>query len=528
MNSFLRKNYNPDVLSTFSNLSNDEVFTSPKIVNLMLDLLPMELFEDKEMKFLNPFTKNGIFLREIAKRLIKGLENEIPNLQKRLDHIFQNQLYGIAITEITSLLARRSIYCSKYANSRYSISQFDSPDGNIKFKRIPHVWDKGKCIYCGANKNDFDREDDLETHAYQFIHTNTPEEIFKLKFDVIIGNPPYQLSVGNSGGNSSKARAIYNLFIDNAKKLRPKYISMIVPSRWMTKSVEGISDDWIDQNLSNNEFKVIHDFLDASKIFAGNAPKGGVNYFLWDRDYKGKCEYYLYENADDSKPYYTFDYLKYDDLDIVVRDKFGFEILKKIIKINGSYITNRDSNFSGMVSPKDFFTNKSQLTSSWNKYSPDKSENKNIKLYLNKRIHNRDFGWVSASDIPKNHSAIGLNKVYVSAAGGSGNDKKIISKPFIGEMNSVCSQTYLVVGYDENKHNFSELECNNIITYMQTKFFRYLVSLRKKTQNGPRDVYRFVPIVDFSKPWNDKELFEMYEFSESDIDYINARITELD
>jgi site-specific DNA-methyltransferase (adenine-specific) len=106
--------YNPDVLSCLANLSNDEVFTPPDIANQMLDLLPQELFESAETKFLDPACKSGVFLREIAKRLLKGLEPQIPDLQQRIDHIFQHQLYGIAITELTSLLSRRGVYCSKY------------------------------------------------------------------------------------------------------------------------------------------------------------------------------------------------------------------------------------------------------------------------------------------------------------------------------------------------------------------------------------------------------------------------------
>lgn len=519
--------YNPDILNTLSNLSNDEVFTPPELVNQMLDLLPQELWSDKNATFLDPATKSGVFLREITKRLIKGLENDFPNLEKRLEHIFNHQLYGIAITQITSLIARRSLYCSKFANSKYSVVRTKTIDGNIRFKKIDHSWIGEKCIHCGASKKEYKRNPELESHAYEFIHTKKVEDLFNMKFDVIIGNPPYQLSVGNTSGNSSKATAIYHKFIDQAKKLNPRFICMIVPSRWMTRSAEGVSDDWINEMINDSRIRIIHDFEASDMCFPGVEIKGGVNYFLWERDYSGVCDYYLHskENQNLLK---RSDYLDSLKSGIIIRDPKAHSILNKIRDVDGDYFLDAKRNFSSMVSPKDFFTNKESLTSSWNNYDLKKSHNNNIKIYLNKNIHKIDSAWVSLNQIPKNIESVKKIKVYIPAAGGTGNDDLVLGMPFVGEENSVCSQTYLVIGYDPINHGLTLIEAENIVKYIKTRFFRYLVSIKKKTQNGPRGVYQFVPILDFNYSWDDNKLFERYNLSVDERLYIESMVKSLD
>ena len=331
--------HTPEELSCLANLSNDEVFTPPDVVNKMLDLLPQELFSDPNTTFLDPACKTGVFLREIAKRLLVGLQDKIPDLQQRIDHIFHKQLFGIAITELTSLMSRRSVYCSKYPNGEYSVSHFDSPEGNVRYRRIQHTWVNGKCKFCGASKDQWERGNNKETHAYEFIHTLEPEKIFNMKFDVIRSNPPYQLSDG--GGTGSSAMPIYQYFVEQAKKLNPHYLTMIIPSRWFSGG-KGL-EDFRDEMLHDDRIREIHDFGNANDCFPGVAIEGGVCYFLWDRDRRGLCKVYSHGNCNivamSERP------LLEEGADVFIRYNEMISIIRKVSAFH-------ENSFSSIVSPR--------------------------------------------------------------------------------------------------------------------------------------------------------------------------------
>ena len=327
--------YNPDVLSCLANLSNDEVFTPPEIVNQMLDMLPQELFRNPDTTFLDPACKTGVFLREIAKRLIEGLEPQFPDLQERIDHIFHKQLYGIAITELTSLLSRRGLYCSKYPNSEFSVSLFEDAQGNIRFKNIQHTWVNGRCKYCGTSKGsalgDESRGETLEAHAYEWIHTLKPEDIWNMKFDVIISNPPYQLSDGGSAGG---AMPIYQKFVEQAKKLNPRFLTMIIPSRWFAGG-RGL-DDFRNSMLNDKSIRTMVDYPKSRDCFQGVDIAGGVCYFLKERGYEGTCHF-----TSITKDIPSVRERQLNEFDVFIRDNVGIDIIHKIRSKTSSWHLSR-------------------------------------------------------------------------------------------------------------------------------------------------------------------------------------------
>ena len=491
-------NYNPDILSCLANLSNDEVFTPPELVNRILDMLPAELWSDPNTRVLDPCSKSGVFLREIAKRMIDGEKDVIPDLQDRIDHIFHKQLYGIAITELTSLLSRRSLYCSKMANGQYSVSHFKTPGGNIIYRRRQHTWDGDKCIYCGASKTEYDRSSDLESHAYEFTHLTDKEtkELSDMHFDLIIGNPPYQLSDG--GGTGSSAIPIYKDFIIQAKKLNPTYISMIIPSRWFSGG-KGL-DDFRDEMLHDNSISVLVDYFDSNDCFPGIDLSGGVCYFLRDKNYHGDCEI---TNINKGESITIKRPLLESKANTFVRFNKAINIFRKVV--------NKDfTSFETIVSARNPFGN----------INVDKTRKEGILTYAYP-----EKGWIDKALIKQNVQAINQYKVFISKAYGERGSFPyfVTAKPFIGEPGTCSTGTYLMIGPCENK-----TEAENIISYISTRFFRFFVLLKKNTQNAPKGVYAYVPMLDFSKSWTDEELYKKYELTDDEIAFIESMIRPMD
>ena len=495
--------YKPDVLSCLADLSNDEVFTPPDVANRMLDMLPQELFRDPETKFLDPACKSGVFLREIAKRLIAGLADKIPNLQERCDWIFKNQLYGIAITELTSLLSRRSVYCSKYPNSPFSITQFDNVQGNIIFHKIKHTWQNKKCIYCGTAENgdlnDIAREG-MESHAYEFIHTLHPEDIFKMKFDVIISNPPYQL---NDGGNGKSAKPIYQLFVEQAKKLNPRYLTMIIPSRWFTGG-KGL-DDFRKTMLHDKRIRKLVDYENFKDVFPGVDLAGGACYFLWDRDNTGSCEV---TNMTDTVQGRMIRDL--DEYDVFIRQNKALSVVRKVLSWN-----KHNRVLSDVVSARKPFglpTN----------YEP---KDNGVPCYFIQRIGKK---YADPKDIDDSKGYLSKWKLLAPKAPIAGQTD--VSKPVgfyydgntrIAAPGECCTESFIILGAFD-----SEDEVLAYRTYIYTKTVRFLLLQTVVSQDVTKKNFCFIPdLGHYQGVYNDQMLCKKWNIAEDEWEMIDARIS---
>lgn len=515
--AFTLRGRNPDVLTCIANLSNDEVFTPPEFANRMLDTLAdawaadhdgADLWADSTVKFLDPCTKSGVFLREITRRLTAGPADAMPDLQARVDHILTRQVFGIGITRLTSLLARRSLYCSKHANGEHSIAKsFVSDAGNIWFERMEHTWVDGRCTSCGASQSALDRGEGLETHAYAFIHTDNIKtrmaELFggDMQFDVIIGNPPYQLS---DGGYGTSAAPIYQMFVEKALDLEPRYAVFVTPSRWMAGG-KGL-DKYRLRMLSDKRLRRIVDYPKLYEGFPGVKIRGGISYFLWDREHNGPCEVQTIWDGQPTGPAVA---RHLDAYDILVRRNEAVPILDKV-RAKGEPTLDARVSSQKPFGLRTFFHGK-----------PDFKRLKNpVKLFGSQKVT-----WVERSDIPSNASWIDKWKVLMTRVQGTSAaiETKFLSKPIIAEPGTACTESYIVAGIFD-----TETEASNYAGYLRTRFARFLVSLRKSTQDAPKNVYTFIPDLSLDHEWTDAKLYRRYGLTKDEIAFIESQVAAHD
>jgi site-specific DNA-methyltransferase (adenine-specific) len=514
--SFALRARNPDVLTCIANLSNDEVFTPPEFANRMLDTLAeawaanhggADLWADKTVKFLDPFTKSGVFLREITSRLTKGLEKEIPDLQKRVNHILTKQVFGIGITQITSLLARRSLYCSKHATGEHSIAKgFSSDDGNIWFESLKHTWDGDKCRFCGAGKSTFDRAAGLETHAYAFIHTDNIKtrlnEIFggKMQFDVIVGNPPYQ--VASDGG--TRDMPIYQHFVEQAKRLEPRYLAMVIPSRWMAGGL-GLSE-FRRSMLGDRRIRDLIDYPNAAEVFPSVGINGGACYFLWDAAHNGQCNFTSVRAGEVNGPTKR----NLDEFDVLVRDTRALHILRKVL-------THKEPSVNTILAHDKEFG----WTSNFDGFRSEERKGDLPLYYI--RTMKRSVGYISREKVTKSEHLIDTWKLLVPAVG-SGRERErsgvdlVLGPSLIAPSPSVCTQSFLFFFVSSRK------EAESLQSYYATRFFRFLVSLRKITQHATHSTYAWVPMQSWNRTWTDAELYKKYKLTKDEIAFIESMI----
>ncbi|GAA1749860.1 Eco57I restriction-modification methylase domain-containing protein [Nostocoides vanveenii] len=534
---FTLRGHNPDVLTCIANLSNDEVFTPPEFANQMLDTLAAawadandgaDIWANPDVTFLDPFTKSGVFLREIVRRLTDGLILTIPDLTERVDHILTHQVFGIGITQLTALLARRSVYCSKVANGPHSIARsFTTEDGNIWFERTEHTWGGGKrefradpltseevavytnrkCIYCGAGEDDYARGDDLETHAYAFIHTDDIKariaELFgdNMQFDVIIGNPPYQLS---DGGYGTSAAPIYQMFVEKALGLDPRFAVFVTPSRWFAGG-KGL-DEYRKKMLSDHRMHDIVDYPKLYEAFPGVKIRGGVSYFLWDREHDGPC---TIQTMWDGQPVGEKATRYLDAYDVLVRRNEAVPILDKVRAHAEPTLDSRVSSRKPFGLPTNFHGKPSATALK----AP-------VELFGSRRV-----SWVDRAEIPLNDSWVDEWKVLMTAVQGTSAaiETKFLSRPILAGPGTACSETYLVAG----RFGIEE-EARRYAGYLRTRFVRFLVSLRKSTQHATKDVYSFVPDVPLDQDWTDALLYERYGLTDDEIAFIESQVAAHD
>ena len=413
-------------------------------------------------------------------------------------HILQKQLFGFAITELTAFLSRRTLYYSKSSSGKYSACKnFKDNEGNIYYKNFTHTWKNDKCIHCGATKNVYERGNLTENHAYDFIHKRLHERVFSknMKFDVIIGNPPYQLT---DGGHGTSASPIYHLFVEQAKKLNPRYISMIIPARWYSGG-KGL-DSFRDTMIKDKRVTHLVDYFDSTECFPGVDISGGVCYFLWERDREGDCQVESHLNKKITK---TQRPLLEKGANTFIRFNEAVNILRKVKKFN-------ENSFETIVSERRPFNLDTNI-----KLSDEKKDN-----FIKCHAYPKE-GYINKNKINKNLQLVNKYKVFIAKAYGErGNFPYLVTaKPFLGKKNSCCTETYLLIGpMDEEKI------ANNVISYMNTKFFRFMVLLKKNTQNAPKGVYSHVPIQNFSNSYDDKKLFKKYDLSNKEINFIENMV----
>lgn len=526
--AFALRGHNPDVLTCIANLSNDEVFTPPELANQMLDTLEQawaesnggtSIWADPHVTFLDPFTKSGVFLREIVSRLAVGLETAIPDLEDRVDHILTKQVFGIGITQLTALLARRSVYCSKNATGRHSIAKsFDRDWGNIWFERTEHAWAGGKidhllldaegnptvtgrrCRFCGAAESEYLRDSGLESHAYAFIHTDDIKarisELFgaDMQFDVIIGNPPYQL---DDGGAGSSATPLYHRFVDQAKALQPRYLSVVMPARWYAGG-KGLSEFRVSM-LTSGGIRELHDFPDTNDVFPGVNNRGGICYFLWENGYEGDAVVTTHESGAvtsvATRP------LVQPGHDSFIRFNEGVSILLKVIAVERGgtpreLVLPVEKRFAELISSRNPFG----LPTSFAGRAASRPGD--VTVYRNGGVC-----YAGPDAVPLGDELVDEWKLLISRASPGSDDYPhlVLSKPIVAGARTAATDTYVVIGPLKDRDT-----ANRVARYMGTTFFRFMVSLLRVSINVTRGVYQFVPMQDFTCMWSDEDLAQKY------------------
>ncbi|GAA1892170.1 Eco57I restriction-modification methylase domain-containing protein [Paeniglutamicibacter psychrophenolicus] len=492
----------PDILDCLAQLSNDEVPTPPKLARAMLDLLPDDVWRRPDFVWLDPFSKSGVFLREIATRLFEGLADWEPDFAVRREHILRSMLHGASITEMTGIISRRSLYCSANASGPHSIVRFAEPQGNLPFIPAAHDFQaNGRCSLCNAPE-ELERGEGRENYAYSFIHGTYPtQEMANMKFDVIVGNPPYQI---DSDGNT-RTMPIYQKFVDQAIALDPRYVLMITPSRWFAGGL-GL-DDFRTRMIADRRLAKLVDNPKIFDCFPGVKIRGGVSYFLWDREHHDDTEFSTRIDGT-IRSTVRRDLRKGEG--VLVRDNRAAVIIERVAQLGYPSV---EETFGPQVP----FGLRTNFAGSLESPFPN-----SIPLIYGTRV-----GYVRDDQLERNHAWVDRWKVLLPKASsgdtpldGEGNIIDVVTgAPIALAPGSACTQTYFVAGVF---HSAAETE--NYANYLATKFVRFLVLQRKVTQDITPDRFRFAPMLDMTRSWTDEELYDHFQLTPEERDYINLTI----
>lgn len=481
-----------------------EVYTAKREVVSILNLIPQEIWENNNSTFLEPSCGNGNFIEAIILKKIKNLN--INKNQQQLEFDILNavcHIYGIDICFENIKTCKNRIFklIKKYF---YDIYNHLIPTEKF-LTTLEYIIDLNY-ICNDTLKN----SENICFIKWKFsINLDCKEKIFKLSellksdkkqlnfsFDVIVGNPPYQLK---DGGYGASASPLYHLFVNQAKDLNPKYLSMIIPARWYAggKNLDKFRNDMIQ----DKKISYLVDFTDSNDCFPGVEIKGGICYFLWDRNYHGDCTVINFNHKKEIKLK-----RKLNEYPVFVRFNSSISILKKIKNVN-------ENNLSNKVLGRNVF----DLSTNFTDFRQHKTKN-DILIYAR-----NTKGYIEKSIVKKNIELIEKYKVIIPKAGeGTGKfPNRIIGKPILTDKNSCCTETYLVIGSFD-----SILKAKNLYTYLNTKFVRFLIGLIKSTQDTTKDKFLFVPDLTMDEKWTNKKLYIKYGLNKQEIDFIELMIKD--
>ncbi|MBR2994421.1 Eco57I restriction-modification methylase domain-containing protein [Candidatus Saccharibacteria bacterium] len=490
-----------DIFEYIPPQANNQIFTPKRVVRMMIDMLEKEnpgIFNSTTNTFIDLYMKSGMYITEIVRRIFDQTRDQYPSDTACVKHILENQVYGFAPSPILDAITKNYIF-------GFDEDGYISKNNFKEYNAIPAAKD-------GTLKQEINR----------LFNPQGGD----MKFTAVVGNPPYQIEdkkedVDNSKIARTSAIPVYNFFVDASKQITDRFVSLIMPSRWMTGG-RGL-DDFRKENIKDERYSIIHDFENDREVFPNNDVGGGVMYFLWDNTHTGELDYFLH-NYDEI----VHDRRLLDTGDgIVIRDYKSAKILEKI---------KSPDSFAELVSAQKPFGYRADATRRYPELFSDTQDTQHtIKFYcwdgtpMIKYMNKKD---IADSDL------LASWKIFISKTADppirfGHQNKEILRKPFIGEPNTACSETYLYIG-----NNFSKEEAHNALKYIQTKLFRFLVLQRKKTQNVARGVFESVPMqkftdnsdIDWSKsiPEIDQQLYKKYNLSEDEIKFIEEKVAPME